>query len=285
VGVRIPKRVGRIGELSTWSGGPFPPSGFAAFEDHALGNGDTFGLYWPIGHEDREPLVVEAVLVAGSLVPAFSSLDRFLKLAADVDEAEHVEWPDLEADARAPHACLQAARAALAEKDFATAMKLLQRALDMLPEYAAALSLLSFQHLRRGDQAEACRLAVRAVRAPPSFAGEVDVGRSWSWLARQAEGPDDLAGDPIWIGRAALASPPRGGAKADPTYEAMAEAIAAYEAEDQVVAALNLLQAYGEYMWRETVAFQARYGFSEASHGERRRALEARLPAGSRSVG
>ena len=46
----------------------------------------------------------------------------------------------------------------------------------------------------------------------------------------------------------------------------------------------GLLQAYAEYMSRETVAFHARYGYAEAAHADRRRALEARLPAGSRAI-
>ncbi|EKR7173591.1 tetratricopeptide repeat-containing protein, partial [Escherichia coli] len=29
--------------------GPFPPNGFTVLTDAAYGNGDCFGLYWPIG--------------------------------------------------------------------------------------------------------------------------------------------------------------------------------------------------------------------------------------------
>ncbi len=93
MGLRPPAGLGRIGELSPWTGGSYPPSGFLAFEDFALGNGDTFGLYWPLGLEDREPLVAETLHDEGALVPAFSSLASFLKRTAQLDEADHPDWP------------------------------------------------------------------------------------------------------------------------------------------------------------------------------------------------
>ena len=36
-----------------------PADRFCQFADHALGNGDTFGLYWPFGREARELIVLE----------------------------------------------------------------------------------------------------------------------------------------------------------------------------------------------------------------------------------
>src|ERR1700733_3825903 len=38
---------------------PYPPLGFYSIAEHELGNGDCFGLYWPIGREDHEPIVAE----------------------------------------------------------------------------------------------------------------------------------------------------------------------------------------------------------------------------------
>ncbi|MCV5792002.1 tetratricopeptide repeat-containing protein, partial [Escherichia coli] len=37
--------------------GPFPPNGFTVLTDAAYGNGDCFGLYWPIGQEHKLPIV------------------------------------------------------------------------------------------------------------------------------------------------------------------------------------------------------------------------------------
>ena len=52
--VRLPADVKRISlDRKFAATGPYPPLGFVPFEERQLGNGDTFGLYWPIGFEDR----------------------------------------------------------------------------------------------------------------------------------------------------------------------------------------------------------------------------------------
>ena len=39
--------------------GPYPPQGFVSIAEGALGNGDCFGLYWPLGREGDAPFVCE----------------------------------------------------------------------------------------------------------------------------------------------------------------------------------------------------------------------------------
>jgi hypothetical protein len=73
---------------------PYPPLGFYAIAEHQLGNGDVFGLYWPIGNEDRDPIVAETYHDQWSIIPHFSSLERFLAAAGDDDDAL-VETPPL----------------------------------------------------------------------------------------------------------------------------------------------------------------------------------------------
>jgi tetratricopeptide (TPR) repeat protein len=280
--LRLPSNLSNVGALSWVNCAPFPPRGFAAFEDHALGNGDMFGLYWPIGVEDREPLVVEIVHDEWAMVPAFSSLDAFLRLTQHLDEAEHADWPSLEDDQHSPHACFAASREAAARGNIDEACALLRRAIELLPEYTAALSFLSAQCVRLGEHEAACRFAVRAVRSPPSLGRGTDLKKTWGWLSRQSRGPEDLADDPIWMRRNALAAPPSGGTKQNDVYLALAEAAEGYSARGDARAALSLRQAYGEFIWGETVSFQERYGFTFESHREKQRSVEARLPGGLR---
>src|SRR5689334_12365071 len=126
MGIRLPSSIDRVSGLRGRSQ-LFPPSGFAAFDDHSLGNGDTFGLYWPFGKEGEEPLVLETLHDEWALVPAFSSLDQFLEFTTDLDEAERAEWPSIEDDGDSPYACFQAARAALANHAVDDAADLLRR--------------------------------------------------------------------------------------------------------------------------------------------------------------
>jgi tetratricopeptide (TPR) repeat protein len=282
--VRLPSRLSAVSVVSRMSDTPFPPRGFVAIENHAVGNGDTFGLYWPIGMEDQEPLVVEVLHDESAIIPAFSSLDAFLKNTHSLDEAEHTYCPSLDDDEHSPYACFGASREAVASGDVEEACALLRRAVARLPEYTAALSLLSAQSLRLGEYDEACRCAVRALRSPPSLGQGVDLKKTWNWISRQTHGPDDLAEDPIWLNRTALAAPPAGGSKQNDVYPVLAEAAEGYAARGDISAALSLWQAYGELMWGETISFQERYGFAVATHNERQRTLEARLATGSRDV-
>jgi hypothetical protein len=57
---------------------PIPPLGFILFSEGALGNGDSFGLYWPIGKEQEEPLVAETWHDEWRVAPTYSSLRHFL---------------------------------------------------------------------------------------------------------------------------------------------------------------------------------------------------------------
>lgn len=282
--LRLPANLNAVSVSSRVGDTPFPPRGFAAFDDHALGNGDTFGLYWPIGREDQEPLVVEILHDEWAIVPAFSSLDAFLANTKSLDEAEHADWPSFEDDKLSPHACYAKSREAVADGNIDEACSLLLSAIERLPEYTAALSLLSAQFLRLGKHDDACRFGVRALRAPPSLGRGADLKKTWTWISRLTNGPDDLADDPIWLHRAHLIAPPVGGSKQNDIYPVLAEAAAGYAALGNIAAALSLWQAYGEFMWRETTAFQERYGFAVALHRERQRSLETHLPAGSRDL-
>src|SRR5687768_17285823 len=59
------------------SRGPYPPSGFLAVWDADLGNGDYFGLYWPLGREQEEPMVCDMAHDSWSMIPCFSNANTF----------------------------------------------------------------------------------------------------------------------------------------------------------------------------------------------------------------
>jgi hypothetical protein len=100
--VELPKQADRITLDSAFvARHPYPPLGFLPFLENQLGNGDYFGLYWPVGRETEEPLVVEMQHDGWSMCPAFSSLDAFL--ASRPDSLQWVEPPDARAGSRLAH--------------------------------------------------------------------------------------------------------------------------------------------------------------------------------------
>ncbi len=236
---------------------PYPPLGFYAFAEHQLGNGDVYGLYWPIGHEDREPIVGETYHDEWSLKPHFSSLDRFLAAAGDDDDA-HVDPPDPTADPESPTGCVQRAREAVKTNNVEGAIRSLEAAISLIPEYAEAQSLLFAQYRRLRQDADAIRAAIQAIISPPCF-GLVSPQLT-VWLSRQTSCPPDLESDPIWNARSRL-SLKFGGVKQNDDYVILRAAIEQYLDESAFVKAMTLMQKYGEHMHSETVSFQERYGF------------------------
>lgn len=257
------------------------PFGFVPFAECQLGNGDYFGLYWPIGQEDREPLVAETFHDEGTLQPTYSSLAHFLTLAANAED-EHPEAPTYQEDPAAPLGSYLEARRLLGEQRVEDAVELLQTVVQRLPEYTSALGLLAAQYVRLGRTEDACRTALRAIVAPPSF-GQVPQNIA-SWLVRHKEPPMDLQDDPVWVRRAELTTIPSGGTKHGGAYSALAQAIDIYVTQDQIVQAFMLMQTYREFMNGETRSFQERHSYDFYTWRERQRALSEQLPHGPRQV-
>jgi tetratricopeptide (TPR) repeat protein len=68
----------------------YPPVGFFPFYD--IGNGDQYGFYWPIGREDKPPLVAFMSHDAISLIPEHSSVESMYecRLACSADNEDAV---------------------------------------------------------------------------------------------------------------------------------------------------------------------------------------------------
>lgn len=258
------------------------PLGFVIFRDHQLGNGDYFGFYWPVGRENGEPIVAETDHDGGTLEPGFSSLAAFLKKTKDIDHEDWLELPTFEEDPDSPLNCYRKARELIAASAFNDAIMQLEKAVDALPEYTDALAALAGQYLRARRTDEACRLAMRMLISPPSFGYGGGVANIARWFSRLETGPEDVLDDPIWKGRAALASIPSGGNKDAQSYPVLREAMDVYARRGQIIQAMTLMQTYSDFMNGETKSFQERHGYDFAAHRAQQRELSRQLPYGPR---
>ena len=254
----------------------YPPLGFTPFAEGALGNGDTFGLYWPISREASEPIVVETWHDEWRIQPHFSSLTAFLQ-AYSAAEDEYVGTPSLTDDPASPRAAFLEAKEQIAQRKPDVAIALLEAALAIVPEYTDALAMLHGQYVRAGRTDDAVRVAIQAIISPPSFGGPPL--KALQWLRTQPVPEGEL--DPIWRACGQL-SFHFGGSKENGDYRVLLAAIDDYLAQGDSIRASTLMQTYAELMSAETVSFQERYAFDAAAFIARQIAVSAGLPQGSR---
>ncbi|MED5613487.1 tetratricopeptide repeat protein [Janthinobacterium sp. P210005] len=278
----LPAQLAHISAEQDWQHTTaYPPLGFTPFSEGALGNGDTFGLYWPIGREASEPIVVETWHDEWRLQPNFSSLAAFLRAHAAASDAEdevgYVALPTLDDDPASPRAAFLAAKEHIAQRNPDAAIALLEAALALLPEYTDALALLHGQYLRAGRIDEAVKVAIQAIISPPSFGGPPL--KALQWLRTQPVPQNER--DPIWRACGQL-SFNFGGSKDNADYPVLLAAIDTYLAQGKHVCAATLMQTYAELMSAETVSFQERHAFEPAAFIARQIAVSALLPQGSR---
>lgn len=246
---------------------PYPPLGFCPIAEHQLGNGDTFGLYWPIGREDCDPIVAETYHDEWSIQPHFSSLDRFLVAAAISDDSDDddeydddslVGTPSFDEDPQSPAACLFAAREHLKSQNVNAAIECLETAVTVLPEYSEAQALLCTQYRRVNQNDAAIKSAIQSIISPSCFgAPPLQIV---NWLSRQSSTRREIESDPIWINRGRLTLK-FGGVKENDEYQILRDAIDQYLANSAFIPAMTLMQTYAQFMYSETVSFQERYGF------------------------
>lgn len=273
----LPARLAHISTDKDWQHDtPYPPLGFTPFSEGALGNGDTFGLYWPIGREAAEPIVVETWHDEWRIQPHFSSLTTFLQACAAAED-EYVGAPSLADDPASPRAAYLEAKELIAQRNPEAAIALLEAALAIVPEYTDALVLLHGQYVRAGRIDEAVKVAIQAIISPPSFGGPPF--KALQWLRTQAVPEGEL--DPIWRACGQL-SFNFGGSKENGDYPVLLAAIATYLEQGNHVGASTLMQTYAELMSAETVSFQERYAFEPAAFLARQIAVSAKLPQGCR---
>ncbi len=163
--MKKPKNLSAI-SLNDISIGPYPPRSFLAFYEAELGNGDYFGLYWPIGLESKEPIICDMIHDEWRLVPTHSNLDKF------------IEWYELNNKERGDHEILDPnlcsskyinAREALKNKSFQDAITYLAEACNLFPEISEYWQILSSLYFKEGDTASAFHAAIQSYCSNWSF--------------------------------------------------------------------------------------------------------------------
>ncbi len=275
--MRLPTLVHKVGFNYKWEHDrPYPPLGFRPFKKGSWGNGDSFGLYWPIGREDQEPLVAEMWHDNWIIQPVYSSLECFLALPRKA----YTEPPTLSADPHSPLALCEAARGHIRLQATDEAIQLLEAATNILPEYTEALSWLWEQYARQRRTNEAILIALRTLRSPPSFESNNRKIKVLRWLQKQPANPlvDD---DPLWRVRNELKLV-YGGSKGNSDYALYLSIIQAYIEASHYVEASTLMQTYAELMYRETVSFQERNNFDKLTFLAWQKEISGQLTNGPR---
>ncbi|PPU24086.1 tetratricopeptide repeat protein [Xanthomonas arboricola] len=263
--MRAPQRLHGLTLDTAVCAGPYPPQGFWTIAEGALGNGDCFGLYWPLGCEGETPVVCEMFHDEGRMVFSHSSLDVFAQWLDINHVLDEQAWDDESWDPRAhdvpdvdsPLPLIERAQLHVQAGEPSEAIELLQAACRRFPELQRAWTMLAVQHRRLGQHEAAVDAARAAILANWAF-GIPDP--SVLRLLRAAEAGNDPVLAMVQQMEFAF-----GGAKTNPDYAAMQVCIdRCWEAGDHL-AALRLTQNRCYALRGETVSFQQREGFDLAS--------------------
>ena len=85
---------GMVQNWPPYSNDVYPPPGYLRWRVLEVGNGDTYGYYWPVGNENQDPIVCTTEHDASRVIPFASTLAGCLclvratqpKIADDVRE-------------------------------------------------------------------------------------------------------------------------------------------------------------------------------------------------------
>lgn len=181
----------------------YPPLGYVScFAELDVGNGDSYGLYWPIGKENEDPIVCTTMHDGGELAPIASTvagalhLLNFVEIQSDEARslAEELGVPQLrppspetaeseaisfwgkrdplvllELDPRSPHLLAIAARRQLAKRQSSEAELFSRKAIEVLPEYCAGHYQLARALEAQGKPDLAVAALIDAVLSPIAF--------------------------------------------------------------------------------------------------------------------
>ncbi|GKX56699.1 hypothetical protein SOASR030_28110 [Leminorella grimontii] len=248
-------------DVDSLCAGPFPPCGFLPLADAELGNGDCFGLYWPLGQENKDPIVCELYHDEWRIVPTFSSAEKFIEWLEVNDYEPYENGLGVKDDGFAA-ALFSLARERLSSGRLDDALPLLVSASERLSEVSEYWLALAGQHRRRKEPEAAANAALSAYLGNWAF-GAPDA--KVIHLLAQAANLPSFKTDPV-IQRVAAGSLDLnyGGVKENANYPLMQECIDDYLSQGKPLLALRLLHNYAYAMYGETTAFQERYGFDLA---------------------
>jgi len=275
--MKVPENIEDLGVDFSPYQYPHLPLGFHPLGVSELGNGDVFGLYWPIGKEDHFPIVCETIHDEYSLNPIFGNVDSFAKQAREHD----FRWFEAEPDDEAPIKVYQTARQRQKPDVADEALKLLKILAERFPEYGEANNLRT-QILRRlGNVDQMTRAAISTFISPPCFGGADD---KTIYLFKSVDtAPANIRKNPLFVRRKEL-DWKFGGKKTNVTYEILIDSLSYFEDIEDYVSASSLAQAYVQRISSETDSFQDRYKFDLQDMIKRQRKLASLLPSGTREL-
>jgi hypothetical protein len=298
---------GTVQEWTPSTNGNYPPVGYLRWSVLEVGNGDTYGYYWPVGKEGQDPIVCTTEHDAFRLVPLASTLAECLRLVRatqpeitdEIKEVARAFGISLTGarsrtaaaptqalatlDPRSPQLLLATARESLRTGDLSQGERSAVQALDLLPEYGEAAFVLSQLCRRQQRFSQAAQALLASISSPLCFSGGYDLRLK---CLRALQGmKDDLVtgGEVLWRERRRLTF--QTGVKQNDDFRLYDEAIEAYLAAGAGTRAVWLRMLVGELMEMEAISFQERYGWTPTKHREDlrhdllRAGLSARVPA------
>lgn len=249
----------------------FPPVGFLKMWDDPYNEGDACGLYWPYGHEDREPLVCYADCGSSYMWPLATRLGPYLdwyRATREIIENNDSDEDDPEyEDPLLPRPRIEAAMER-SEAHPEEAMTGIRAAIEDFPEYSEMWLHLATHLAWEGDALGAGRAAIRCVAS--NWAFDFPAERILRYLIDAAKVPE-LADDPLVV-RARALTLKFGGEHSEtdnPNYPILQDCAKAYLESDTPIYGLLLRQNYAFMMSLEDADFQDRHRFNIADwYGE-----------------
>ncbi len=248
--------------LRQMSRGPYPPTGFLPVWEAELGNGDYFGLYWPLGRETREPIVCDMLHDQWALAPMFSSVGRF-RAWLDVNHGERGE-AQVDDSGFGPK-LFEQAKQRIAGGAIQESIEYLRRACESVPDVCDYWFVLSSQLQRLGQTDQSIDAAIRAYRSAWHFGSPSDAVLR---AVRKGQRHSTFSEDPI-VRRSNDLTVNFGGTKQNRNYALLRECVDEYLDRGEALSALQVYQNYAfTMMATETTAFQSRYAFDVSAWQE-----------------
>ena len=235
--------------------GPYPPLGFVPTSEAELGNGDYYGLYWPLGRENEEPIVCDMLHDEGSLELSFSSTNKFIEY---LDLNDWFRGENEVIDENFAPNYYQKAKNFLSENNVDEAIKYLNLTVKSFPEDCEYWFSLASQLKRVGKNEDSMIAAVNA------FIGNWVFNLPPQGVLRMLQNKNAkviLPNDPV-IRLANDLSLGFGGQKENKNYPLLKECIDEYLGQEENIKGLSLYQNYAYMMSSETISFQERYDFN-----------------------
>jgi tetratricopeptide (TPR) repeat protein len=258
--MKTPRNINQLSPYSDeYSLGPYPPLGFIPVGDAELGNGDCFGLYWPLGRESEEPVICDMYHDEWSMKLAFSSTDKFIEYLNlnGWHRGENENENEIDDDNFAP-IYYRKAKLHLADNNVNEAIRYLELATESFPESCEQWFFLAGQLRRIGEHKKSVEASINAFVSNWIFGLPP---QNTLRMLQSKSAKEFLPNDPI-IKRAGELTQSFGGVKENINYPLLKEAVEEYLDQGENIKALSLYQNFAYMMHSETSSFHERYEFN-----------------------